>query len=142
MIFLLTIKSSLLIISFLGIVAFLAIIFTTLKFMKNKKIDEEEIKELTRELKKEDYEKIENDINYELDEMIDNKVTQNKIDLEKLLVHMQEDLEAKPDEVITNFENDQEEKSIISYQELVETLKKEKPLINEIEEAKIGRAHV
>lgn len=57
---------------------------------------------------------------------IDNKVYKNQTDLENLLVKMQEDLEAKPDDVITHFENDQEEKSIISYQELVNTLKNEK----------------
>ena len=39
---------------------------------------------------------------------------------------MQKDLEATPEEVVDNFEREQEEKAIISYQELVRQLKKGK----------------
>lgn len=45
-------------------------------------------------------------------------------ELEDVLEKMQKDLEAKPIDVVANFEREQEEKAIISYTELVKTLKK------------------
>ena len=39
---------------------------------------------------------------------------------------MQKDLEATPEDVVTNFENEQEENSIISYQELLKSVKEKK----------------
>ena len=64
-------------------------------------------------------------------------------ELEDVLEKMQKDLEAKPIDVVANFEREQEEKAIISYTELVKTLKKgpseeEKTLdilVDEIKEA-------
>lgn len=64
-------------------------------------------------------------------------------ELEEVLEKMQKDLEAKPVDVVANFEREQEEKAIISYSELVKTLKKgpveeEKTLdilVDEIKEA-------
>ena len=73
----------------------------------------------------------------ELDTIISNMVQERKegkeqveeIDdktkeLEEVLEKMQKDLEAKPVDVVASFEREQEEKAIISYTELVKTLKK------------------
>ena len=49
-------------------------------------------------------------------------------ELEEVLEKMQKDLEAKPVDVVANFEREQEEKAIISYSELVKTLKKGTPV--------------
>lgn len=59
------------------------------------------------------------------------------LEIEKVLEKMQKDLEATPEEVVNNFEKEQEEKSIISYQELVSSLKKEAPVKQEIKETLI-----
>lgn len=56
------------------------------------------------------------------------------LEIEKVLEKMQKDLEATPEEVVNNFEQEQEEKSIISYQELVSSLKKEEPVKKQIVE--------
>ena len=80
---------------------------------KNKKDDDlEEIEELEN-LTKEEKE-------------VDEKVNKNQLNLASMLEQMQKDLEAEPEDIITHFEQDQEEQSIISYQELVNTLKEGK----------------
>ncbi len=69
------------------------------------------------------------DLNYkndEVEEIQDKKLEENKKEVEEMLMKMQRDLEAKPEDVVTNFENEQEEKSIISYQELLESVKQAK----------------
>ena len=43
--------------------------------------------------------------------------------LEEILQKMQEDVETKPEDVVRKFEEEQEEKAIISYQELVDNVK-------------------
>jgi len=48
------------------------------------------------------------------------------LDIEAMLEKMQQDLNAKPQDVVATFEKEQEENSIISYQELVSSLKGEK----------------
>lgn len=50
------------------------------------------------------------------------------MEIQAVLEQMQKDLETTPEEVVNTFEKDQEEKSIISYQELVNSLKKEEPI--------------
>lgn len=82
-------------------------------FFKNRKLDKQEI------------ESLENDLSLEEKE-VDAKVSQNQVDLASMLEQMQKDLEAEPEDIITHFEQDQEEQSIISYQELVKTLKESK----------------
>ncbi|HHW68724.1 MAG TPA: hypothetical protein GX747_00070 [Tenericutes bacterium] len=47
-----------------------------------------------------------------------------KLELQKMLDRMQEDLETKTYEVVENFEKEQEEKAIISYQELLRSANK------------------
>ena len=80
---------------------------------KNKKDDDlEEIEELENLTKEE--------------QDVDEKVSQNQLDLATMLEQMQKDLEAEPEDIINHFEQDQEEQSIISYQELVNTLKEGK----------------
>ena len=44
-------------------------------------------------------------------------------ELEALLQKMQEDIDVKPEDVVKNFEEEQEEKAIISYQELIDSVK-------------------
>ncbi len=50
---------------------------------------------------------------------------EKKSEIEEMLEKMQQDLEAKSEDVVETFEKEQEEKSIISYQELVKTINKE-----------------
>ena len=106
------------------VIILVAIILLVISMIKDRKDDLEEIEDL------------QNDLNIEQlgEKEIDDKVYKNQTDLQNLLIKMQEDLEAKSTDVINRFENDQEEKSIISYQELVKTLKNEEP-IDIIEEA-------
>lgn len=52
--------------------------------------------------------------------------------LDKVLEQMQQDLDTTPEEVVSNFEQEQEEKSIISYQELLQSLNKEEPIKEEV----------
>lgn len=47
------------------------------------------------------------------------KTSDGKLDLESMIEKMQKDLDAKASDVVTKFENEQEEKSVISYQELL-----------------------
>lgn len=53
-------------------------------------------------------------------------VSENTIKIEGILDQMQKNLEASPSTVVDNFEREQEEKAIISYQELVKQLKRGK----------------
>ena len=109
------------------IINFGCIIFLVLK---EKKSDQEEIDELMNDLtlakprRKEPEEKIEiKEIDKLEEEKVDKEVEANKLEIEEMLKKMQKDLETKPEDVVTNFENEQEEKSIISYQELVNSVK-------------------
>ena len=69
-----------------------------------------------------DYEKIDGD-NSLFDEALkeNSEITnsEGKLDLEVMIEKMQKDLDAKASEVVEKFEAEQEEKSVISYQELV-----------------------
>lgn len=51
------------------------------------------------------------------------KKAPEKLDLEQMLEQMQQDLYAKPEDVVEEFEKEQEENSIISYQELIGSIK-------------------
>ena len=62
----------------------------------------------------------------EIEEKQDLKLEENKREVEEMLMKMQKDLEATPEDVVTNFENEQEENSIISYQELLKSVKEKK----------------
>lgn len=55
---------------------------------------------------------------------IDNEIeTKEPNELESIIQKMQEDMEVKPEDVVRKFEEEQEEKAIISYQELVNNVK-------------------
>lgn len=56
------------------------------------------------------------------------------LDIEAMLEQMQKDLSAKAEDVVATFEQEQEENSIISYQELVRSLKGEKVASTKIEQ--------
>ena len=80
---------------------------------KDHKQDKDEIEELLQN--------VENGSNKQ-----DKEEIESLSEIEQVLTKMQKDLEAKPEEVVAHFEQEQEEKAIISYQELVKTLKKGK----------------
>ena len=61
-------------------------------------------------------EKIEEELNKPEESVMSNK-------LEEILQKMQEDMDVKPEDVVRKFEEEQEEKAIISYQELVDNVK-------------------
>lgn len=61
-------------------------------------------------------EKIEEELNKPEESAMSNK-------LEEILQKMQEDMDVKPEDVVRKFEEEQEEKAIISYQELVDNVK-------------------
>ena len=61
-------------------------------------------------------EKVEEELNSEEPSVVTNK-------LEEILQKMQEDIDTKPEDVVRKFEEEQEEKAIISYQELVDNVK-------------------
>ena len=76
-------------------------------------------------------------------ERVDNEL--NKIEetpksneLEDILKKMQEDIDLKPEDVVKKFEEEQEEKAIISYQELVDNVKAGKIEVIEDEESDIN----
>lgn len=59
-------------------------------------------------------------------------------ELESILAQMQEDINTTPEEVVKKFEQEQEEKAIISYQELVDNVKQGKIEIEEEEEGNVN----
>ncbi len=61
-------------------------------------------------------EKVENEL-----DSIENEPKSNE--LEELIQKMQEDINVKPEDVVKKFEEEQEQKAIISYQELVDSVK-------------------
>ena len=94
---------------------------------KEKKIDTKEIDQMIEEMKISEPE-LKKEDNDNIEEVQDKKLEENKREVEEMLIKMQKDLEASPEEVVTNFENEQEEKSIISYQELLDSVKKQKEI--------------
>ena len=59
-------------------------------------------------------------------------------ELENILKKMQEDIDLKPEDVVKKFEEEQEEKAIISYQELVDNVKAGKIEVIDDEESDIN----
>lgn len=92
---------------------------------KDRKKDSEEIDELIEDLM--NAKPRENLINAKIEvpigENIQPSVKEDKVDLEDMLLKMQKSLNAKQEEVVENFEAEQEEKAIISYQELLNSMK-------------------
>ena len=59
-------------------------------------------------------------------------------ELEDILKKMQEDIDLKPEDVVKKFEEEQEEKAIISYQELVDNVKSGKIEVIDDEESDVN----
>jgi len=76
-------------------------------------------------------EKVEEELNKTEETPISNK-------LEEILQKMQEDIDVKPEDVVKKFEEEQEEKAIISYQELVDNVKAGKIEVIDDEESNIN----
>ena len=57
-----------------------------------------------------------------------------KTEIEDMLEKMQEDLNKQPEEIVNDFEHEQEEKSIISYQELVESIQSKSPKVEVVDD--------
>ena len=75
-------------------------------------------------------EKVEEELNKKDDSVMSNS-------LEEILQKMQADMEVKPEDVVKKFEEEQEEKAIISYQELVDNVKSGKIEVIDDEESNI-----
>ena len=76
-------------------------------------------------------EKVEEELNSEEPSVVTNK-------LEEILQKMQEDIDTKPEDVVRKFEEEQEEKAIISYQELVDNVKAGKIEVVDDEESNVN----
>lgn len=76
-------------------------------------------------------EKIEEELSQIKDKPVNNE-------LEEILRKMQEDIDVKPEDVVKKFEEEQEEKAIISYQELVDNVKAGKIEVVDDEESDIN----
>lgn len=143
----------------LGIAAFVIILLlgnVLYIILKDRKKDKEEIDELINEMaeqeaKPQEVKKVEPPSSQV--EMVETKIEEpksqvepveiaveeskvafdeKKSEIEEMLEKMQQDLETKSEDVVETFEKEQEEKSIISYQELLKTIHKEDS-INKIE---------
>lgn len=111
--------------SFLALFCVGAIILFTLIYMdrRNLKLFKEEEKNLLDELEKEPEEEI------KITQIVDKKEEKPKANLEEVLEKMQADLDKKED-VVAIFEQEQEEKAIISYQELLNSKNQASPATN------------
>lgn len=129
---LLNLNNDIILISFCSILLLIFLI-VIISIIKSKRKEDKEIDDIISNMVQE-RKKIS-----EEPEMVDDKTKE----LEDVLEKMQKDLEAKPVDVVASFEKEQEEKAIISYKELVKTLKKSQPeeektidiLVDEIKEA-------
>lgn len=92
---------------------------------KDRKKDDEEIDEILDDLMK--AKPRENLINAKIEvpigENIKPVLKEEKLDLDDMLSKMQKSLDSKQEQVVENFEAEQEEKAIISYQELLNSMK-------------------
>lgn len=92
---------------------------------KDRKKDDEEIDEILDDLMK--AKPRENLINAKIEvpigENIKPTLKEEKLDLDDMLAKMQKSLDSKQEQVVENFEAEQEEKAIISYQELLNSMK-------------------
>lgn len=110
------------------------ILFIIYMIIKQRKEDQEEIEEIMYSLVEpkrkplEDVKEVEEDIKgmneavQEVTPIMEEK-SKDTLDIESMLEQMQKDLNAKAEDVVATFEQEQEENSIISYQELVNSLK-------------------
>lgn len=106
---------------FIILMIILVINFCCILFLvfKERKDDKKEINEILKEM---------NEPVKEIEKEQDKKLSENKKEVEEMLLKMQRDLESKPEDAVSSFENEQEEKSIISYQELLDSVKHKEEL--------------
>ncbi len=95
--------------------------------IKERKKDKEEIGDILDSLSKAKPREEKESTNSKLDdeevEAVE-EVKKPKLEIDKVLEAMQKNLEMTPEDAVASFEKEQEEKSIISYQELVDSFKK------------------
>lgn len=110
-------NNKLLLYSAIAVIFFIVISIILIKKVSGEKEEEEA---------KIDIKKIEGE-NSVFDEIIEEKEksNSNQLDLDSMIAKMQQDLDAKASEVVEKFETEQEEKSVISYQELIGNKKEE-----------------
>lgn len=123
---------------FFGIISLLVVVTAFIVYLlyRERKRDQEEIDEIISNLVEPKRKAVVEEIEEDKKEMeVVNNITENhvteerqdsKLDIEAMLEQMQKDLNAKAEDVVATFEQEQEENSIISYQELVRSLKGEK----------------
>lgn len=95
-----------------GIFMIAALSFLGFRFYLERKKDQAEIDEIVASLVEAKPRK----------EVEGSTAVEKKSNIEEVLAKMQSDLNTKPEDVVATFEQEQEEKSIISYQELVHSL--------------------
>lgn len=110
---------------FFGIIA--VVLFIIISIILIKRVSKEKIED-----SRIDYEKIDGESSL-FDEVLEEKEknNSNQLDLDSMIERMQKDLDAKASEVVEKFETEQEEKSVISYQELIGN-KTENTKVNDI----------
>lgn len=84
---------------------------------------------------KEDYIEIEKQVNQEEAKQLKEE---KPSELDNILDQMQKDMEVKPEQVVANFEAEQEKNAIISYQELVDCVKNNRINVIDDEESDIN----
>lgn len=124
----------------LGIILLLFVInFVCILYLvrKERKKDEAEIGEIITSLSsakpREILERRDEEIEKEEVEMVE-EVNKPKLEIDKVLEKMEKDLLATPEDAVASFEQEQEEKSIISYQELINSFKKSDSVVSEAKE--------
>lgn len=103
---------------FISVVIFIIVVAAIIYIInRDRKQDKDEIEDLLNSISKEEPK-------IKKQQKIEKNEAEELSEIELVLNKMQKNLEAKPEEVVATFEKEQEEKAIISYQELVKTLKK------------------
>ena len=84
---------------------------------------------------KDDFIEIERQVNIE---KIEEKKEEKSNELTSILDKMQKDIEVRPEQVVANFEAEQEKNAIISYQELVDCVKNNKIQVMDDEDCEVN----
>lgn len=84
---------------------------------------------------KDDFVEIEKQVSVE---EVEQKKNEKPSELDNILDKMQKDMEVRPEQVVANFEAEQEKNAIISYQELVDCVKSNKIQVIEDEESDVN----
>lgn len=117
-------------------VVIVTILFIIYLILKERKQDQDEIDDIMYSLVDDEDASEDEDVKLEednedkkgmdmvvKDEVEKDNVSDDTLDIASMLEQMQKDLNAKAEDVVATFEQEQEENSIISYQELVNSLK-------------------